>query len=116
MALDPFASHAVAALKKLGARAVPELIDVVDKRADAREESFAAACARLPEAWRAIALLGFAVAQLEEGSFLGDVLLALGADAAGFMIDALGEIGEPELAAELRGVDDKLDYDADDDA
>jgi hypothetical protein len=112
MKLDPFRSYSVTSLKELGANAVAALVDVVEARADAREESYAAACARLPEAWSAVMLLAFAVERFEEGALMGDVIDALDEE-VDVVFQALDEIGERELAAELRSVEESARSDDD---
>lgn len=105
MKLDPFRAHSVTSLKELGPSAVGALVDVVEARADACEESYIDACARLPEAWRATMLIAFVVERFEEGTLLGDVLDMLGDDVE-IVLRALDEIGERELAQELRYVEE----------
>ena len=113
--LDPFARYEVETLKALGPRAVVELMDVVEKRADAKGETFLREVARLPEAWRATLLLAHVVAAFEAGNDLAEVLWDLESSSArSLVIDAMREIGEKELSAELAAVDEKLDYSAED--
>jgi hypothetical protein len=115
MKLDPFARQEVETLKALGPKALTELMDIVDKRADHRGESFLAACARLPEAWRATLLLAHVVGAFEAGNDLAEVLWDLEASPArSLVIDAFREIGEKELSAELQAVNDRIDYSMED--
>ena len=113
--LDPFAAHPVTELKALGPRAVVELISIIETRAEARDETFPAACGHLPEAWRATMLLAHVVAAFEQGDKLAEVLWDLETPPArALIIDALREIGEKDISAAMKNVDANLDYGAED--
>jgi hypothetical protein len=115
MKLDPFSKHSVSDLKALGPRAVLELMNIIDARADGRGESFIAACSRLPEAWRATMLLAHVVSKFEQGDAPAEVLWDLESNPARcLIIDALKEIGEKELSSTMADVHERLDYSAED--
>jgi hypothetical protein len=115
MALDPKNKLDVDTIKKLGQKAVVELMDVVDKRADQNGVTFPSACASLPEVWRATMLLGYVVSKFEQGDNHREVLWDLETDAArGLIIDALKEIGEKQLSSTFAEVAEETDFDAED--
>jgi hypothetical protein len=110
--LDPKTQIPVDLLKKRGLNVLRELLDVLDKRAEMSDETFADACSRLPMAWQAVMLCSYLVQRCEEGAPLPEIVQDMPeADDRALVMRALKEMGEKELASALSQAEDVADED-----
>lgn len=107
MDLDPFAAHSPQTLKVHGPRVVFGLVDIVQQRAEARDEQFVEAAARLPGPWYAAVLLGHVAGRLEAGEAFPAISADLTDAAHKLLVGALREIKEAGLADAFAAADDE---------
>lgn len=98
MDLDPFRALAPQELKSHGPGVVFGLVEVVQQRAEANDELWMDAAARLPRPWFATVLIAHVTARLSGGEAFPTIAADVVDDARKLFLGALREMKEPVIA------------------
>jgi hypothetical protein len=98
MDLDPFRALAPQELKSHGPAVVYGLVEVVQQRAEANDEMWIDAAARLPRPWFATVLIAHVAGRLEGGEAFPTIAADVVDDARKLLLGALREMKEVAIA------------------